>query len=466
MTTGITQTRRDTAAGAASQRPLCPLERWYWVFDQISSLNVIARCHVQGELSDEALQHALRAIQIRHPLLRCRIIADAKGENPRFVPHDQQTIDLQRIVMPFAMPSGASHDWADYVRQQEMNRRFDGAHEPLARLRILESGQGVDVILVISHAIADAISAMTILKEILQFAADPQRQPEPLPLMASFSDRFPPRHNGVLAVLKTLYLHLKIEIVNLLLKPRALQRETDVPFEQRSNSFIHQQLSKTQTQALAEQCRSKGVTVHSALCTALMLAIARDLAATSTAAKAADKPLTLGVGSPVNMRKDLAPAATDDEVGIFVGTFMTLATAVNQRDFWDIAEKFGQDIRRQSRQQEPFIILNFVRKTMPKSAQKAASFLRLIDNKGPGNACISNIGRYDFPDRIGALEITEAQFIAETSVTGTWVSTANTSNGQLAWNFSYSEGIITAQRAQRLADSTIGILLSQLQGQG
>jgi hypothetical protein len=40
----------SVAAAAATEvcRPLSPLERWYWIADQISPLNVIARAQVRG----------------------------------------------------------------------------------------------------------------------------------------------------------------------------------------------------------------------------------------------------------------------------------------------------------------------------------------------------------------------------------------------------------------------------------
>jgi hypothetical protein len=104
-----------------------------------------------------------------------------------------------------------------------------------------------------------------------------------------------------------------------------------------------------------------------------------------------------------------------------------------------------------------------VRKTMPQTAASVGGFIKLIEKKGPGNACISNLGRYDFPAQIGGLGISGAQFLAETSVTGTWVSTANTSHGQLFWNFSYTRDMFTDARATALANRCIAILQQQLQ---
>lgn len=449
------------ATQAVAGRPLCALERWYWIFDQVVSLNAISRCRVLGDLSNESLRNALKKLQQRHPLLRAKVIADVNGENPSFIIDDELSIQLER--QHGENPPDQDEAWIDAVRNLEMNNPFNAAVGPLLRIRVVDTEQGMDIILVASHIIADATSVISLLKELLLLsqAISIEQSPSSMPLMPSFSERFPIRYNGVAAFLQTLYLHLKLELFNLYFRPVLLPRDQNIPFAQRRNNFVHTQLSKYQTNDLISECRRRGVTVHSALCTTLMLAIAEDNDGHTNRAK--NRAVSIGIGSPVNLRNDLVPRASDNEIGVFVGSFITFGKNVNKREFWDIALHFGKDMRLQFKRGEPFSILNFVRKAMPKSVAKAASFMKLIDQKGPGNACISNLGRYDFPNIIGALQVSQAQFIAETSVTGTWVSTVNTSHEQLAWNFSYSEEIIKEQRAKKLAARCIEILLQQMQ---
>ncbi|MBG7237599.1 hypothetical protein I5G47_19230, partial [Pseudomonas aeruginosa] len=70
---------------AEIRRPLSAVERWYWLSDQFSALNVISRVRVHGRLSIDDLRRGLDALQARHPLLRARIEHDA-GLDPRGVP--------------------------------------------------------------------------------------------------------------------------------------------------------------------------------------------------------------------------------------------------------------------------------------------------------------------------------------------------------------------------------------------
>ncbi|MBG6271332.1 hypothetical protein I5I11_15385, partial [Pseudomonas aeruginosa] len=55
---------------AEIRRPLSAVERWYWLSDQFSALNVISRVRVHGRLSIDDLRRGLDALQARHPLLR------------------------------------------------------------------------------------------------------------------------------------------------------------------------------------------------------------------------------------------------------------------------------------------------------------------------------------------------------------------------------------------------------------
>ncbi|MBG4705665.1 hypothetical protein I5F65_29375, partial [Pseudomonas aeruginosa] len=68
---------------AEIRRPLSAVERWYWLSDQFSALNVISRVRVHGRLSIDDLRRGLDALQARHPLLRGGGGGAAGGRGPR-----------------------------------------------------------------------------------------------------------------------------------------------------------------------------------------------------------------------------------------------------------------------------------------------------------------------------------------------------------------------------------------------
>ena len=91
-----TSSRKTTNALTAAHAPttevrraLSPLERWYWIADQVSPLNVIARVQVRGPLPPVLLRAALDRLRQRHPLLRVAIAAAPDGRSPRFVSTDR-----------------------------------------------------------------------------------------------------------------------------------------------------------------------------------------------------------------------------------------------------------------------------------------------------------------------------------------------------------------------------------------
>ena len=68
------------------RRPLSPVERWYWIADQVSPLNVIARVRLTGHVPAGGLERAAADLAAEHPPLRVAIRANAGGTNPVVVP--------------------------------------------------------------------------------------------------------------------------------------------------------------------------------------------------------------------------------------------------------------------------------------------------------------------------------------------------------------------------------------------
>ena len=67
------------------RRPRCPVERWYWIADQVSLLNVIACVRLTGHVLAGA-GRAAADLAAEHPPLRVAIRANADGANPVVVP--------------------------------------------------------------------------------------------------------------------------------------------------------------------------------------------------------------------------------------------------------------------------------------------------------------------------------------------------------------------------------------------
>ena len=108
-----------------------------------------------------ALQNALTAAQLRHPLLAAGIDADAGG-CLHFAPLPANGIPLERIE---------AEDWRTALA--EAHRRQLSARQCAARSRLpcVWQDDHWAVALILHHSIGDARSAFTVLGEILQATA-------------------------------------------------------------------------------------------------------------------------------------------------------------------------------------------------------------------------------------------------------------------------------------------------------
>ena len=100
------------------RRPLSPVERWYWIADQISPLNVIARVRLTGHVPEGVLERAAADLAAEHPLLRVAIRANADGTNPVFTPSSQG--------IPVRTVHGDECEWERKSTSTSWGRRWIG----------------------------------------------------------------------------------------------------------------------------------------------------------------------------------------------------------------------------------------------------------------------------------------------------------------------------------------------------
>jgi hypothetical protein len=104
---------------------------------------------------------------------------------------------------------------------------------------------------------------------------------------------------------------------------------------------------------------------------------------------------------------------------------------------------------------ETFASLRFLQFFAPRSLSESGRAAKLVESSGPGNLCVSNLGRFPFPESIGPFRITGPQFIAGISVSGYFVAAINTTHGILNANFTYIDRIISRARADTLVTKWI-----------
>ncbi len=415
-------------------RPLSPIERWYWILDQTSPLNVIARVRLDGALEPVQLTAAATRLAARHPYLRVAI-GDAgfvATANP----------------IPVRSVRGS---WQTVVDEAELAEAVDWRAGPLARIVHVPDGDRHDLLLVVSHVIADGTTALTLLRDLVQFAAGDA--PAPLPdagFPAPPEDLLPKAFRGKLGAARAMAMAVRGEAEMALARPRRLPAEVDVAPRQRRSRYLHRELDAQTVAGLVEACAAHSVSVHGALSAALAFAIGAEMDPGASG--------KLPIGSPVDFRDELSPPVGPDEAGAYVCTLPSVLAYGPDADFWAVAGATAADLRDQRARKNHFALISMLRLIVPKSFARSESTMRTVEQRGPGNICLSNIGRYDFPARIGDWTLTGAQFIAGISMSGYYVVTVNTSHDTLQWNVTYIDDVVSGARAQRITDATVELL--------
>ncbi|WP_330230957.1 hypothetical protein OHA40_34350 [Nocardia sp. NBC_00508] len=455
------ETQEGTAGTRTSdtpqmRRPLGPSERWLWIIDQISPMNAIVWVHLRGRMEHRQLVLAAEAVVAEHPLLRVHVATDPDGTNPRFVPTAEPRIPI-RTVHVAAEDTQAADIEVDTV---ELHERIDWRTGPLARIVDIVRGAGTpdeshDLILTTAHLITDGMGMTSLLRRLLEHAAQStgdgastkttvrSRNPLPVP-----EDLLPRR---LRSIARAKVVSRVDRAINTLSKPRSLEPEATVPPRQRRTRFIRRILPAADLDVLLARCRREGVTLHGALTAATARGVGTEI-----------DPAGVGrvsVISAISLRHELVPRVDNQELGSYASGVVSHVAADPATDFWTAARKFDRDLARRSRfgqHLSAFAALSFM---APPSIESSGPLIDLIDHKTSRGIAISNFGRLNMPGRIGEWAVSGVQAAAGISCLSCLRSVVTISGGDLYWNFTFIEGLMSAERAGRIADRAVAALI-------
>ena len=438
------------------RRALSPVERWYWIADQVSPLNVVSRVHLHGNVASGLLERAAAALVAEHPLLRVAITSDADGTNPAFVPSSS--------ACPVRRVHGDELEWERQVDEHELATSLNWRSGPLVRIVdvMLDSAEEEhDLVLTVSHIIADGTTALSLLQRVIEHAdrlavvEDTGDLVASRPAIGAPEDLMPARYRGSQGVARIAVTGLADLLAGALgARPRRLLPEVAVQRSLRRTRLIRRKLTATQLDSLALRCREEGVTVHGALAAAMAMVIGPAAAERGSG--------RICIGSPIDFRAELDPPVSPDEAGAYVCTVPSIVRFGRGRDLWSIARQVNRSLSRRKRIGQHFALVSALRFMSPASVSKSAAVFGLLERFGPGNVCISNLGRYGFAARIGDWQLSGAQFISGVSISGYLAATVNTSHEELFWNFNYIDIAVSHRSAQRFADGCVQTLLDAI----
>lgn len=434
-------------------RALSPAERWYWIIDQLSTLNVCGRVRVEGELSVEALRRGLDALQAHHPLLRLAITTGPPEDGTRFVP-TENPIPLREVNLT----EPDDERWVREVDEHEFATPIDWRSGPLVRAVVItQPGRIHDLVLSVTHCIADGTTLLALLRHWVRLTAgrpEVDRTAERAPVPVAAEALFLERYRAMSGEMPDKSPEGEEEADGAGQVGR-LEPDRFVPFDRRRTRFLHRFLPGDALEDLSLACKREGVTMHGVLAAAMACAVARDAGA--------PPPAHFAIGSPVDLRGELSRPVSENEVGCYVSAVHSVVR-YQPDDLWSMARFINRDIAERRKRGEQYVVFGQLAQQGPAGVADSEPFVRFIEEHGSFNFFISNIGRFDFPGTVGEWRLSEAQFVGGISVVGYFASSVGTSHGQLSWNFTYIDEAISRERAERLVDDSVATVLAAAAG--
>ncbi|KAM3096789.1 condensation domain-containing protein [Phormidesmis sp. 146-35] len=353
------------------ERELGAFEHLYWLYNQFHPLDFATVAKLEGQFSVDQLRIALRQVQQRHPLLRVRIETDAMGY-PKFVETDAE-VPIRQVART------DDQQWQQEVAG-ELSHSLDWQTAPLIRVVLLQSETESDLILVCHHTIADGLSAIYLMRDIIQGMEGKRFERSDLSAAVSLESALPGSEPY----------------------PDRIPKPTDYVPPQSRCSRPHIRpvvLSTDLTQQLIKRSRTEQTTVHGAISAAFLLALAPQVA----------NPIRCL--HPVNVRFALRSSEGSrlslpmpDGVGLYFCFCVTSHSLQAGSEFWEIARSLKSqlsqiDIAQQLTEERK------LRQPMISHLTDAAAFMAEMRSQYPSHLTVSNLGRVDIAQQYGNIRI-------------------------------------------------------------
>ena len=398
---------------------------------------------IQGILSLDVLRAAIDLLQKRHPLLQVHLQESDDGfyfcaDGTLAIP--LRTIDRQH-----------EQEWLE-IAEDEMLQKFSGEFEPLCRITLLQTSEKVgsnELIVTFHHAIADGISVLHFMHELLSYY---QQLVEAIPIAPMDTlPMLPPLEQLLETCLSEANAADRTQVTPNPTSPSpTLIVEQIAPVGDRRSRLITREFNQLLTSQIKSRCREEQTTVHGALCAAMILVCVQQLSS--------KEPVLVSCGSSVNLRGSCFPFVEPSHLGCFNSNITTTHHAGLDANFWELARECHSNVHQLVRRKVP----HYQASNADLIHKYQSSFLAQLaaHNMGRNTTThVSNLGQFDFKKSYGSIRLESFNFAVGLNLIGTcfWLG-AVTVNQKLFCTFAYTDPLISMKTAQSLADSVITIL--------
>jgi NRPS condensation-like uncharacterized protein len=429
------------------RRALSNLERAFWLIDRAARFNLVWSARVRGNLDSAHLRRALDALQACHPLLRVHIESDGEVV---FESEGTPAIPLHTLTR-----QGDDH-WRQ-VAVDELRQPMPTREGPLVRVVHLESPGLNDVVVSFHHCIADGVSAVSFVRRMLEAVDELARGGSPtLPPLTALApqEQLLPASSRRIGARWRAIRRLAAQLISMVIAcPQKLPPDLGAPLEQQFTQVIHRSLGPPELNRLLQRCRQEKCSIHGALCAALLESVAAQMGG-SRAAK-------MVCVSPINLRRLLEPPVGDDHMGNYIGGVFSTHRIDGNVGFWDLGRAVQARITADKSSGEACssVALRSALSFRFLSPERAT---RLLDSPVWGAVGVTNVGVVEAPKQAGGLRLEGLQVVGPATPYGTVIYLAvNTFAGSASLNFSYTEPLVSGERALAIVEDTMNRLRAE-----
>lgn len=286
-------------------RPLGPLERFFWRYSERNPTHFLVVAEFDEEIRAHQVRAALDAVQERHPLLSAHVRQGRDRSLTFYRAAGVAPIDL--TIHPKSV-----RDWQS-VAVTELAEPFTREAEPLIRATLLNQEKQSALLLTFDHSIADGISSVVVLNDVLAAINGETLAPLPVPM---------PQEDLVRG---TLAGALHSEVPGRDDDPRLTVPVSVRPFESTYPHVHGVELSTDDTTRLVTRCREERTTVHGAI-----------VAAASRIRGLESGEEYVRTYSPINIRELIANGS---DCCLRIGSACTGMATDDGADFWTQARE-------------------------------------------------------------------------------------------------------------------------------
>jgi len=414
------------------KRKMLFFERFMYI-DGVTPINCVMSARVRGSIVPANLRTALLKIQAKHPLLRARAVEEADG--PYFIFDDTPEIPV-RIV-----ERQTDDDWQS-VTVAEWKVPFDTKSGPLLRIIWIRSEEVSDLMVVAHHCICDGGAIITLLREILQVADQPEMELTPYTSYASLEDIVP---HEILHDAKTIRkMKRKAAFYKLFL---AIMGRKATTLDAGDPYVLYWKACAEQFAAINHRCSAENTTYNAALCVAFLQAFREILGK-----RAKNK-----IVCPVSMRRYVRSIKSD--MMFSIAPIIGLSLGKNlQSGFWQLA----RDIKHSTAEKiealglkvyEDLMVCDHISASVP----NLINFMR--SNKGGHDLAFSNLGHLKIPTKYRTFTV---ETITGATICVPWRNTntlvASNFLGELVLGFISNERFLPQREAVAIQERALQLL--------